>query len=146
MSSPFIPTAANTPVAPTSNARYFYRRPVYSRNPITGESGWKGGSTANFNFEASGGHAFVGAESRIVMKLKVTAADGSKLSKTVRFATDPVANAFSAGMLSINGTTVTSTASNRNLKDILSFSFGQRVPKPVNRLAVRRGSWGSRKR
>eukprot|EP01043_Picozoa_sp_COSAG02_P067460 COSAG02_NODE_10849_length_1846_cov_1.688609_2_plen_223_part_00 len=44
-------------------------------------------------------------------KASYAAAD-KKLEKSVRFATDPVTNMFSAGMLSINGTTISSHASN----------------------------------
>jgi len=64
-------------------------------------------------------------ESRIVVKMKVKsgslangneaasfATSNKKLEKSVRLAADPVANMFSAGMLSINGTTIASTQAN----------------------------------
>ena len=35
MSSPFQAPPAGTDVPPSSDARYFYRRQVYSRNPVT---------------------------------------------------------------------------------------------------------------
>ena len=79
--------------------------------------------------EATGGRYFVPSESRIVAKIKVrsgtkgdtTAAKSyadadRKLEKSVRFAADPVTNMFSAGMMSINGTTIASTQA--NLSDI----------------------------
>ena len=44
------------------------------------------------------------------------ASSNKKLEKSARFATDPVTNAFSAGMLSVNGTTVSQNAA--NLSDI----------------------------
>ena len=115
MASPFLATPAQTPIAPTSNARYYYRRQIHSRVPITA-SNWSGGKTAQFNFEASGGHMLVPNESRLVMRIKVTDSTNGKLHKSVRFATDPVTNAFNAALLSVNGTTVSSTAS--DLKDI----------------------------
>jgi len=61
---------AGTDVPPSSDTRYFYRRQVYSRNPVTG-SNFVGGRTVNFQAEASGGHYLVPSECRIVAKLKV---------------------------------------------------------------------------
>eukprot|EP01048_Picozoa_sp_COSAG05_P004531 COSAG05_NODE_248_length_12946_cov_85.003737_6_plen_509_part_00 len=117
MASPFIAQPAGTPVAPSTSARYYYRRQVYSRNPVT-QGNFVSGRNVNFNFEASGGHYFVPQESRIVAKLKIKATDGtspptlSKLERSVRFACDPVSNMWSAAQLSINGTTVESHANN----------------------------------
>ena len=56
MASPFQSPPAGTEVPPSSDARYFYRRQVYSRNPVTGDN-WTGGRTVNFQAEASGGHS-----------------------------------------------------------------------------------------
>jgi len=53
MSSPFQAPPAGTEVPPSSDARYFYRRQVYSRNPVT-EGNWQAGKTVNFQAEASG--------------------------------------------------------------------------------------------
>ena len=36
MASPFMAPPAGTDVPPSSDTRYFYRRQVYSRNPVTG--------------------------------------------------------------------------------------------------------------
>ena len=116
MSSPFQAPPAGTDVPPSSDARYFYRRQVYSRNPVT-DTNFVGGRTVNFQAEASGGHYLVPSECRIVAKLLVTNSTGGQLEKSVRFATDPIhTGMFSAGMLSINGTTVESVAS--NMRDV----------------------------
>ena len=110
MSSPFLPTPTGTPVQPSTQAKYYYRQQVFSRNPVTG-SNFGAGKTVNFNFEASP-HYFVPQETRIVAKLTVKAADSTKLSKSVRFAADPINAMWSSSMLSINGTTVESHAAN----------------------------------
>ena len=89
MSSPFQAPPAGTDVPPSSDARYFYRRQVYSRNPVT-DSNFVGGRTVNFQAEASGGHYLVPSECRIVAKLLVTSSTGEQLEKSVRFATDPI--------------------------------------------------------
>jgi len=116
MSSPFQAPPAGTDVPPGSDARYFYRRQAYSRNPVT-EGNFVGGRSVNFTAEASGGHYLVPSECRIVAKLLVTSSEGTQLEKSVRFATDPIhTGMFSAGMLSINGTTVESVAS--NMRDV----------------------------
>ena len=109
--NPFEATPAGTPVAPSTSARYYYRRQVFSRNPVTNDN-FKAGRTVNLNFESSGGHYAVLQESRIVADLEIKAADGTKLSKSVRFATDPISSMFSSAMLSVNGTTVESHAAN----------------------------------
>ena len=111
MSSPFIPAPAGTPIAPNTSARYYTRQQIFSRVPITG-SNFTSGKNCSFVVEATGGRFLVPQESRIVAKLKIKANGGTKLPKSVRFACDPVSNMFSAAMLSVNGTTVTSTASN----------------------------------
>ncbi len=112
MASPFVAPPAGTPVEPSTSARYYYRRQIFSRNPVTGTS-FKAGTNVNFNFEASGGHYFVPQESRIVAKMKVFKnAQSQKLERTVRFATDPVTSMFSSAQLSVNGTTVESHANN----------------------------------
>ena len=102
MASPFQAPPAGTEVPPSSDARYFYRRQVYSRNPVTGDN-WTGGRTVNFQAEASGGHYLVPSECRIVAKIKVKKTGGSALvEKSVRFATDPIhCGLFEAGMLSV---------------------------------------------
>ncbi len=111
MSSPFIGTPAGTPVAPSTSARYYFRRQIFSRNPVT-KGNFTPGQTVNFDFSASGGHYFVPQESRIVAKLVIgNAVDASgnvtsKLAKTVRFACDPVSNMFDQAQISVNGTTV----------------------------------------
>ena len=81
MASPFIAQPAGTPVAPSTSARYYYRRQVYSRNPVT-QTNFVSGRNVNFNFEASGGHYFVPQESRIVAKLKIKKSDGTKLERS----------------------------------------------------------------
>ena len=111
MASPFVAQPAGTPVAPSTSARYYYRRQVYSRNPVT-QGNFASGRNVNFNFEASGGHYFVPQESRIVAKLKIRATNGTKLERSVRFACDPLSNMWSAAQLAINGTTVESHANN----------------------------------
>jgi hypothetical protein len=111
MASPFVAQPAGTPVAPSTSARYYYRRQVYSRNPVT-QGNFVAGRNVNFNFESSGGHYFVPQESRIVAKLKIRANDGTKLERSVRFACDPVSSMWSSAQLSINGTTVESHANN----------------------------------
>eukprot|EP01047_Picozoa_sp_COSAG01_P072557 COSAG01_NODE_11570_length_1902_cov_1.212424_1_plen_87_part_10 len=87
MSSPFLPTPAGTAVQPSTQAKYYYRQQVFSRNPVTGAN-FGPGKSVNFNFEASP-HYFVPQETRIVAKLTVKAADGTKLSKSVSFSADP---------------------------------------------------------
>jgi len=111
MASPFVAQPAGTPVAPSTSARYYYRRQVYSRNPVT-DGNFASGRNVNFNFEATGGHYFVPQESRIVAKLKIRKSDGTKLERSVRFACDPLSNMWSAAQLAINGTTVESHANN----------------------------------
>lgn len=125
MASPFTPPPAGTPVAPNTSARYYTRNQVFSRVPINKDN-WTSGKQASFILEATGGRYIDFANSRIVAKISVksggAAADNAakpnyasadkKLEKSVRFATDPVTNMFSAGMLSINGTTISSHASN----------------------------------
>ena len=64
--------------------------------------------------EATGGRYWVPQETRIVASLTVKANDGSKLPKPVRFACDPVgAGMLSAGMMTLNGTVVSSVAAKR---------------------------------
>ena len=111
MASPFVAQPAGTPVAPSTSARYYYRRQVYSRNPVT-QGNFASGRNVNFNFEATGGHYFVPQESRIVVKLKINANDKTKLEQSVRFACDPVSSMWSSAQLAINGTTVESHANN----------------------------------
>ena len=126
MASPFTPPPAGTPVAPNTSARYYTRNQVFSRVPINKDN-WSSGKQPSFILEATGGRFIDFANSRIVAKISVksgsTNADAAiaaarygvadkKLEKSVRFATDPVTNMFSAGMLSINGTTISSHASN----------------------------------
>ena len=125
MSSPFTPPPAGTPVPPNTSARYYTRNQVFSRVPIN-MNNFSSGKQASFILEATGGRYIDFANSRIVAKISVKsgglaannaavanyAAADKKLEKSVRFATDPVTNMFSAGMLSINGTTISSHASN----------------------------------
>ena len=98
------------------------RQQVFSRVPIG--TNWASGKQASFVLEATGGRYLVPSESRIVAKIRVKsgtlanvnaagsyAAADQKLEKSVRFA-NPVSNMFSAGMLSVNGTTVPSVAAN----------------------------------
>eukprot|EP01043_Picozoa_sp_COSAG02_P044690 COSAG02_NODE_4016_length_5901_cov_42.404688_5_plen_558_part_00 len=119
MSSPFQAPPAGTEVPPSSDTRYFYRRQHFSRNPVT-EGNWAGGKTVNITAEASGGHYLVPSECRIVAKILVKSSTGQQLEKSVRFATDPIhSGMFSAGMLSINGTTVESVASNMRDQSIM---------------------------
>ena len=107
MASPFQAPPAGTPVPPNTSARYYTRQQVFSRVPISG-SNWTSGKQASFVLEATGGRYFVPSESRIVMKLRAKsgsmangdpaasfAASDNKLEKSIRFATDPVTNAFS---------------------------------------------------
>ena len=116
MASPFTPPPAGTPVPPTTSARYYTRQQIFSRVPISGTN-FTAGKQASFILEATGGRHLVLNESRIVAKVKATNSAGTgKLEQSVRFATDPVTNMFSAGMISVNGTTITSTAA--NLTDI----------------------------
>ncbi len=83
-------------------------------------SNWQGGKTVNITAEASGGHYLVPSECRLVARLKITNHDGEQLEQSVRFATDPIhTGMFSAGMLSINGTTVESIAANMRDQSIL---------------------------
>jgi hypothetical protein len=102
-----------------SDAGIFFRHNVLLRNPIT-NSNWQGGKTVNITAEASGGHYLVPSECRLVARLKITNHDGEQLEQSVRFATDPIhTGMFSAGMLSINGTTVESIAANMRDQSIL---------------------------
>ena len=119
MASPFTAPPAGTEVPPSSDARYFYRRQAYSRNPVTGGN-WQGGKSVSFVAEASGGHFLVPSECRIVARLLVKNSAGRQLEQSVRFATDPIhCGLFNAGMLSINGTTVESVASNMRDQSLL---------------------------
>ena len=77
MSTPFQSPPAGTEVPPSSDARYFYRRQVYSRNPVTDDQ-FVGGRTVNFQAEASGGHYLVPSECRIVAKLLVKSSTGAQ--------------------------------------------------------------------
>ena len=70
MASPFTAPPAGTEVPPSSDARYFYRRQAFSRNPVTGGN-WQPGKSVNFVAEASGGHYLVPSECRIVARLLV---------------------------------------------------------------------------
>ena len=124
MASPFTPPPAGTPVPPNTSARYYSRQQIFSRVPIAG-SNFTAGKQCSFVTEATGGRYWVPSETRIVAKIKLKSgsmgngdeaasfdAGDKKLEKSVRFATDPVTNMFSAGMMSINGTTVSSIAAN----------------------------------
>ena len=124
MASPFVGTPAGTPVPPTTSARYYTRNQVFSRVPISGTN-FTSGKQASFVTEATGGRHLVLNESRIVVKFKAKSgtlstshpapnflAADRKVEKSVRLAADPVTNMFSAGMLSINGTTIASTQAN----------------------------------
>ena len=119
MASPFTAPPAGTEVPPSSDARYFYRRQAFSRNPVTGGN-WQPGKSVNFVAEASGGHYLVPSECRLVARLLVKDSTGKQLEQSVRFATDPIhCGLFNAGMLSINGTTVESVASNMRDQSLL---------------------------
>ena len=119
MASPFTAPPAGTEVPPSSDARYFYRRQAFSRNPVTGNN-WQGGKSVSFVAEASGGHFLVPSECRLVARLLVKDSTGKQLEQSVRFATDPIhCGLFNAGMLSINGTTVESVASNMRDQSLL---------------------------
>jgi hypothetical protein len=124
MASPFVGTPAGTPVPPTTSARYYTRNQVFSRVPISGTN-FTSGKQASFVTEATGGRHLVFNESRLVVKFKAKSgtldaggvapnflAADRKVEKSVRLAADPVTNMFSAGMLSINGTTIASTQAN----------------------------------
>ena len=112
MTSPFTPPPAGTDVPPNTSARYYSRQQIFSRVPVTGTN-FTAGKQCSFVVESTGGRYLNLAASRIVAKISVTNTAGNgKLEKSVRFAADPVTNMFSAGMFSINGTTVSSTASN----------------------------------
>ena len=111
MSSPFMPAPPGTDIPPSTSARYYTRQQIFSRVPIT-DNNFQAGKNCSFVVEATGGRYLVPQESRIVARLVVKSNTGAKLAKSVRFTADPVTNMFSAAMLSINGTTVTSTAAN----------------------------------
>ena len=112
MSNPFMPNEAGTPIPANTSARYYSRSQVFSRVPVSGTN-FSAGKQFSAVIEATGGRYWVPQETRITAKLTIKAANGTKLSKSVRFAADPLgAGMFSAGMLSCNGTTVSSIASN----------------------------------
>ena len=128
MASPFQAPPAGTPVPPNTSARYYTRQQIFSHVPISG-SNFTSGKQASFVTEATGGRYLCLNESRIVARISVRsgsmgngdeaasyATSDRKLEKSVRLAADPVTNMFSAGMMSVNGTTIASTQA--NLSDV----------------------------
>ena len=85
MASPFMAPPAGTDVPPSSDARYYYRRQVYSRNPVTKDN-WSGGKSVNFTAEASGGHYLVPSECRIVARLAVKSGQKQDSSEATSYA------------------------------------------------------------
>ena len=117
MADMFTTPPAGTPLAPNNNVRYYYRRQIQTATPSTKDEHVAGRECA-WRFAASGQHAFVPQESRLVAKVRVQkSTDGGATydaapEASVRYAADPLSRLYDQARLSINGTTVASTATN----------------------------------
>ena len=61
----FETAPAGTPIEPTHSVRSYYRRQIYPATPSTGDN-HVAGREIQWRFQASGQHAFVPQESRLV--------------------------------------------------------------------------------
>jgi hypothetical protein len=107
----FTTPPAGTPVEPTNGVRYYYRRQIYPATPSTGAD-FQPGREVQWRFQASGQHAFVPQESRLVARVRVEKSNDNGASwdqdveSSVRYACDPLTRLVDQARLSINGTTV----------------------------------------
>ena len=117
MTDMFTTPPAGAPLAPNNSVRYYYRRQVFTATPSTKDD-HVAGRECSWRFAASGQHAFVPQESRLVAKVKVQkSVDGGTTyaaapEASVRYAADLLSRLYDQARLSINGTTVASTATN----------------------------------
>ena len=111
MTSMFTTPPAGTPVEPTNGVRYYYRRQIYPATPSTGTD-FQPGREVQWRFQASGQHAFVPQESRLVARVRVEKSNDNgvtwaqEVESSVRYACDPLTRLVDQARLSINGTTV----------------------------------------
>jgi hypothetical protein len=107
----FTTPPAGTPVEPTNGVRYYYRRQIYPATPSTGTD-FQPGREVQWRFQASGQHAFVPQESRLVARVRVEKSNDNgvtwaqEVESSVRYACDPLTRLVDQARLSINGTTV----------------------------------------
>ena len=105
--SMFETAPAGTPIEPTNQVRYYYRRQIYPSTPSTGEN-HVAGREIQWRFQASGQHAFVPQESRLCARVRVDKSidNGATfvrgVEKSIRYATDPLARQYDQARLSIN--------------------------------------------
>ena len=111
MTSMFTTPPAGTPVEPTNGVRYYYRRQIYPATPSVGTD-FQPGREVQWRFQASGQHAFVPQESRLVARVRVEKSNDNgvtwaqEVESSVRYACDPLTRLVDQARLSINGTTV----------------------------------------
>ena len=121
MADMFTTPPAGTPIEPNNNVRYYYRR-VIRPSTTSDKDNFEANREISWRFSASGQHAFVPQESRLVCKVKIQkssdnfVANFQEVEKSVRYAADPLTRLFDQSRLSINGTTVSNTPT--NLQDI----------------------------
>eukprot|EP01043_Picozoa_sp_COSAG02_P033311 COSAG02_NODE_2266_length_9286_cov_2.788723_11_plen_545_part_00 len=112
----FETAPAGTPIEPTHSVRSYYRRQIYPATPSTGEN-HVAGREIQWRFQASGQHAFVPQESRLVAQVRVDKSnDGGAtfdqgVEKSIRYACDPLSRLYDQARLSINGVTVDNVSS-----------------------------------
>ena len=117
MASNMFETApAGTPIEPTHSVRSYYRRQIYPTTPSTGEN-HVAGREIQWRFQASGQHAFVPQESRLVAQVRVDKSNDNGatftrvVEKSIRYACDPLSRLYDQARLSINGVTVDNVSS-----------------------------------
>jgi hypothetical protein len=112
----FETAPAGTPIEPTHSVRSYYRRQIYPATPSTGES-HVAGREIQWRFQASGQHAFVPQESRLVAQVRVDKSNDNGVTwtqaveKSIRYACDPLSRLYDQARLSINGVTVDNVSS-----------------------------------
>ena len=112
----FETAPAGTPIEPTHSVRSYYRRQIYPATPSTGEN-HVAGREIQWRFQASGQHAFVPQESRLVAQVRVDKSNDNGatftqvVEKSIRYACDPLSRLYDQARLSINGVTVDNVSS-----------------------------------
>ena len=117
---------AGTPIEPSNSVRYYYRRQIYPATPSTGPN-HVAGREVQGRFQASGQHAFVPQESRLVARVRVDKSNNNgatwtqAVEKSIRYAADPLSRLYDQARLSINGTTVDNVSS--DVQDIYTIQY-----------------------
>lgn len=124
---------AGTPIEPSNSVRYYYRRQIYPATPSTGPN-HVAGREVQWRFQASGQHAFVPQESRLVARVRVDKSNDNgatwtqEVEKSIRYAADPLSRLYDQARLSINGTTVDNVSS--DVQDISTIQLRLEGTKP----------------